>query len=163
MPSPCGRFVARTRALSVALVLVAAASLLSPLLALADTIVLKNGRRITAIHAVEAGDKVTYQTAAGELSLPRSIVDHIEKGGDSSLPDAPGHAAAKLAISPPAIESNSAIDKGTIRDGAVDRAYLARLDGDAHSGLPWNTWSAPVLWLPIIRTSLRWKGGLSTA
>ena len=49
--------------------------------AAADTIVLKNGRRIIALSAVEEGDKVKYLTSAGELSLPKSIVDHIEKGG----------------------------------------------------------------------------------
>jgi len=38
--------------------------------AVADTIVLKNGRRIAAINAVEEGDKVRYMTSAGELSLP---------------------------------------------------------------------------------------------
>jgi len=47
----------------------------------ADTIVLKNGRRILALSILEDGDKVRYQTAAGELSLPKSIVDHIERGG----------------------------------------------------------------------------------
>jgi tetratricopeptide (TPR) repeat protein len=102
----------------------------------ADTIVLKNGRRIPATSAVEAGEKVTYQTSAGELSLPLSIVDHIEKGGASFLQETAGHAATKLAITPPAIESNAAIEKGTVRDGSVDRAYLAKLDGEAHSGLP---------------------------
>src|SRR5450432_1601137 len=47
----------------------------------ADTIVLKNGRRILAFNVVEAGEKIRYETNAGELSLPKSIVDHIEKGG----------------------------------------------------------------------------------
>src|SRR5271168_1707378 len=47
----------------------------------ADTIVLKNGRRIVANNVREEGDKVKYETSAGELSLPKSIVDHIEKGG----------------------------------------------------------------------------------
>ena len=67
--------------------------------ATADTIVLKNGRRIFALTVVEEGDKVKYQTSAGELSLPKSIVDHIEKGG--ALPDSAAAAAANLAITPP--------------------------------------------------------------
>ncbi len=49
--------------------------------AAADTIVLKNGKRIIALSAVEEGDKVKYLTSAGELSLPKSIVDHIERSG----------------------------------------------------------------------------------
>jgi len=46
----------------------------------ADTIVLKNGRKIAALTAVIEGDKVRYETASGSLTLPKSIVDHIEKG-----------------------------------------------------------------------------------
>ena len=60
----------------------AATLLLAGAPARADKIVLKNGRRIVAISARVDGDKVTYETSAGELSLPKSIVDHIEKGGD---------------------------------------------------------------------------------
>src|SRR5580693_1233282 len=63
-----------------------------------DTIVLKNGRRIVALTVVEEGDKVRYQTAAGELSLPKSIVDHIERGGAVATPDSRETAAAKLEI-----------------------------------------------------------------
>src|SRR5881409_3279694 len=69
--------------------------------AVADTIVLKNGRRIVALSVVEEGDKVKYLTSAGELSLPKSIVDHIEKGGAGGLA---GTAAANLAIAPPAMQ-----------------------------------------------------------
>src|SRR5580693_4247452 len=82
----------------------------------ADTIVLKNGRRILALSAVEAGDKIRYQTAAGELTLPKSIVDHIERGG--AMPSS----AAGLAMAPPAAESslaNAAADSGAVHDGAI--------------------------------------------
>ena len=60
-------------------------------LAAADTIVLKNGRRIAALSAFEEGDKVKYLTSAGELSLPKSIVDHIEKGGAMPMQAWPSH------------------------------------------------------------------------
>src|SRR5712692_11690458 len=63
--------------------------------AAADTIVLKNGRRIVALSAVEEGDKVKYLTSAGELSLPKSIVDRIEKGDAAG---SSGAMAANLAI-----------------------------------------------------------------
>src|ERR1700686_871805 len=59
-----------------------------------DTIVLKNGHRISASNVVEAGDKIRYETSVGELSLPKSIVDHIEKGGYIS----------NMAITPPAMD-----------------------------------------------------------
>ena len=66
---------------------VAAALVLAGAAAHADTIVLKNGRRISALSVRVEGDKVTYETSAGELSLPKSIVDHIEKGGDVPMGD----------------------------------------------------------------------------
>jgi tetratricopeptide (TPR) repeat protein len=103
----------------------------------ADTIVLKNGRRIVALNAREEGDKVKYETVAGELSLPKSIVDHIEKGGAVSMADSPAAAAANLAITPPAMETTSGgseVESGAVHDGAIDRDYIARLEGAAHSG-----------------------------
>src|ERR1700687_475622 len=84
------------------LVLPLAASLSLGLQVAAHTIVLKNGRRIIAMSVVEEGDKVKYLTSAGELSLPKSIVDHIEKGGMVPMAGSAGSAAANLEIAPPA-------------------------------------------------------------
>ncbi|HME11327.1 MAG TPA: tetratricopeptide repeat protein, partial [Candidatus Acidoferrum sp.] len=102
----------------------------------ADTIVLKNGRRITAFNVVETADKITYQTSAGELTLPKSIVDHVEKGGMVAMPGAPGADAASLAITPPAmapISGEAEIAQGAVHDGAVDRVYIAKLEGQART------------------------------
>src|SRR5215467_10182311 len=87
--------------------------------AVADTIVLKNGRRIAAINAVEEGDKVRYMTSAGELSLPKSIVDHIEKGGFVSTAGPPGDATANLTITPPEIHHAGWSGIEEIQRGAV--------------------------------------------
>ena len=103
----------------------------------ADTIVLKNGRRIVASNVREEGDKVKYETSAGELSLPKSIVDHIEKGGGVPMGDSPGAAAANLAITPPAmgtISGGTEIESGAVHDGAIDREYIAKLEAAAHTG-----------------------------
>jgi hypothetical protein len=100
----------------------------------ADTIVLKNGRRISALSVSMEGDKVRYLTAAGELALPKSIVDHIEKGQDSDVRAA---GAANLAITPPSIEptaANTAAESGAVHDGAVDREFLASVASEARSG-----------------------------
>ncbi len=125
----------RTRLPAVALAAIFAVSFaVAP--ASADTIVLKNGRRITAFNVVEAGDKIKYETSAGELSLPNSIVDHIEKGS-VGVPGAPGADAANLAITPPAIEPSaggSEIAQLAVHDGAVDRVYIAKLEGQARTG-----------------------------
>src|SRR5580692_11459723 len=107
--------------------------------AAADTIVLKNGRRILAMSVVEDGDKVRYQTSAGELSLPKSIVDHIEKGAAVAMAGSPGGDAANLAIAPPAMQPAGAgageeIDHFAVHDGAIDRAYITKLEVEARSG-----------------------------
>src|SRR5262249_45145183 len=103
-----------------------------------DTIVLKNGRRIVALSVVEEGDKVRYQTSAGELSLPKSIVDHIEKGGAMPL-EGPGAGAPNLAMSVPKVEltvasGSSEIDRLAVHDGSVDREYIAKKEIEARSG-----------------------------
>ena len=106
--------------------------------AAADTIVLKNGRRITALSAFEEGDKVKYLTSAGELSLPKSIVDHIEKGGAVPMAGGPGADAANLAIAPPAAQpiggDSDAIERAVVHDGAIDRPYIAKLESEARGG-----------------------------
>jgi tetratricopeptide (TPR) repeat protein len=100
----------------------------------ADTIVLKNGQRIVALTVVEDGDKVRYQTAAGELSLPKSIVDHIERGSLATQSSVVAAAAANLKITPPSMGTSAAIEKGAVHDGAVDREYLAKVEAAARSG-----------------------------
>jgi tetratricopeptide (TPR) repeat protein len=103
----------------------------------ADTIVLKNGRRIVANNVREEGDKVKYETSAGELSLPKSIVDHIEKGGAVPMGDSPAAAAANLAITPPAMGATNGgaeIESGAVHGGAIDREYIAKLEGAARGG-----------------------------
>jgi tetratricopeptide (TPR) repeat protein len=107
--------------------------------ATADTIVLKNGRRILALSAVEEGDKVKYLTSAGELSLPKSIVDHIEKGGAVPMANSPGADAANLDIAPPTAQptgggDSEAIERAAVHDGAIDREYIAKLEGEARAG-----------------------------
>jgi len=107
--------------------------------AAADTIVLKNGRRIVALSAVEEGDKVKYLTSAGELSLPKSIVDHIEKGGAVTMAGSPGADAANLDIAPPAAQpisggDSDAIERAAVHDGAIDRPYIAKLEVEARGG-----------------------------
>ena len=102
-----------------------------------DKIVLKNGRQIVAQNVVEDGDKVRYETSAGELSIPKSIVDHIEKGGLTPGMESPAAAIANLNIAPPAMEPTadaSAIDRAAVHDGAIDHDYLWRVETEARSG-----------------------------
>src|SRR5216684_470756 len=116
--------------------------------AAADTIVLKNGRRIAALLVVEEGEKVKYLTSAGELSLPKSIVDHIEKG-DTATAALPGAGAANLAIAPPAVQpgdwgGGEEIEQSAVHDGAIDRGYIAKLEDAAQSGTQRASFSAAI-------------------
>jgi hypothetical protein len=104
---------------------------------LADTIYLKNGHKIIAQVTREDAKQVVYEIPGGELTIPRAIVDHIEK---SPLP-APEAASENRATRPgsarevplppsPLAESPSEGDSPVIKDGAVDEAYLQRLEQD---------------------------------
>jgi len=101
--------------------------------ALADTIVLKNGRRIVAVRVVEEKDHVSYETAAGRLRLPRSIIARIERSAVPSTTDR----AANLEITPPPLEinlSDADVAALAVRGGSVDREYISRLEAAAQGG-----------------------------
>ncbi len=102
----------------------------------ADTIVLKNGRRIAASNVREEGDKVKYETSAGELALPKSIVDHIERGGAATAMEPPAW-GANLPATPSATFDGAAageIERGAVHGNAIDRSYIAKLENEASSG-----------------------------
>ncbi|HVM75902.1 MAG TPA: hypothetical protein VMT75_09690 [Candidatus Saccharimonadales bacterium] len=118
-------------------IVLTALSLVCVLPASADKIVLKNGRKIVASNVTEDATKVYYETSAGQLSIPKSIVDHIEKGL-TPMTGSPAAEAANLAIAPPsaepAVADAAAIDSAAVHDGAVDREYIARAENEARSG-----------------------------
>jgi tetratricopeptide (TPR) repeat protein len=113
--------------------------LVSARAARADKIVLKNGRQIVAYNVTEEGDKIRYQTAAGELSIPKSIVDHIERGGLMPVMESPAAVAANLPMTPPPMETSAKaaeIDRAAVHDGGIDREYIGRVEGEARGGDP---------------------------
>jgi tetratricopeptide (TPR) repeat protein len=102
--------------------------------AAADTIVLKNGRRIVAANVVDEGEHVSYETSAGRFSLPKSIVARIERDsfgsfGSSSHSEAP--------VSAPQVEpvrGYEDVAQLTVHDNLIDYGYIARLETDARTG-----------------------------
>src|SRR5271169_593034 len=101
----------------------------------ADTIVLKNGRRIVAQNVTEDAEHVSYLTPAGQLSLPKSIVARIEH--DDFTYSSESHNASEPPVSPPQIEpvrGYEDIVRLTVHDNAIDYSYLAQLESDARSG-----------------------------
>ena len=116
----------------VAVLLALAAS--SPLLA--DTIVLRNGKHIVASDVTEENGHVSYQTPAGQFSIPKTIVDHIERDGSSYSSAA--NAALAPPFSAPTVEPVSGYEdvmRLAVHGDAIDFAYLAQADSDARSGV----------------------------
>jgi len=104
--------------------------------AFADTIYLKNGRKITATHVVRENGQVSYETPAGKLSFPVSIVDRVVHDDSSpiSVAGTPSDRAANLPIAPPnalAAPSNDAAANAAVRDGSIDIDLLSKLESEA--------------------------------
>lgn len=117
------------RAVPVAVLLALAVSS-----AAADTIVLKNGRRIVAANVVEEGDKVSGETPAGRLSIPKSIVERIER---DNLSSSTATSPVPPPVSAPQVDPVSGYDeviRMVVHDDSIDFNYLARLDSEARSG-----------------------------
>ena len=113
------------------------AACLCPLFARADTIYLKNGRQIQATNTVRQNGKVTFETAAGTMSVPESVVDHIVSG---DVPIAPqkgsNSAAADLQMAPPSSDASDAASvlQSILRNGVIDERALAQIDASAATG-----------------------------
>jgi tetratricopeptide (TPR) repeat protein len=122
-------------------------AVLVPSPAFADIIYLKNGRKIVGQVTQEDSKQVVYSIQGGELSIPRSMVDHIERSAEP-----PGEQRSRRSETPPeksrevplpwssAAETSSGADSPVIKHGAVDEAYLLHLDSEmAHNPSPENT------------------------
>ena len=110
---------------------------LCPLFLRADTIYLKNGRQIQGTNVVRQNGKVSFETAAGTMSVSESLVDHIVSG---DVPIAPqrgtNSAAADLQMAPPSSNAPDAASvlQSILRDGAINDRALAQIDANAATG-----------------------------
>jgi len=103
--------------------------------AAADTIVLKNGRRIVAENVTDEGTRVTYQTPAGQLTIPKSIVARIEH--DDFTYSSASSASSQPPVSAPQVEpvrGYEDVAARAVHGDAVDYSYIAQLETDARSG-----------------------------
>jgi tetratricopeptide (TPR) repeat protein len=103
--------------------------------AAADTIVLKNGRRIAAENVTEDANHVSYYTPAGKLSIPKSMVARIDHD-DFTYPTASANHSqppvSSSSVEPvPGFEEVAAL---VVHNDGIDYAYLAGLDSEAGSG-----------------------------
>ena len=103
----------------------------------ADTIFLKNGRYITASEVTDSGDSITYETAAGQLSLPKSLVLKIQHDGFSDTSSGPAKLSSSTPISTPTVDvlsGYSDVARLAVRDNVIDFSYIARLESEARGG-----------------------------
>jgi tetratricopeptide (TPR) repeat protein len=101
----------------------------------ADTIYLKNGRKITAAHVVEENGQVSYETSAGRLSFPLSIVDRVVHDNSAPISTAgtPADRAANLPIAPPdafTLLPKDAAASAAVRDGSIDSDLLSKIESE---------------------------------
>ncbi len=89
--------------------------------ALADTIVLKNGRRIVCDSATEKGDKIIYEIGDDEYAIPKSTVDHVETGA-GPLQTVAKDAPTVRPLDVP--KYDTAIEGELIRNGHIDESVL---------------------------------------
>jgi tetratricopeptide (TPR) repeat protein len=105
--------------------------------AVADTIVLKNGRRIVATNVTEDGEHVTYLTPAGQLSIPKSIVARIDR--DNVSDPSVAHSNSEPPVSAPEVQPAPGYEDVAgfaVHGDAIDFAYLTKLDLDARANSP---------------------------
>ena len=93
---------------------------------LADVIVLKSGRRITANNVIEEGERVFYETPAGRLSLRKDQVERIDR-----MVGPPAAATSAVQVDAPRVERDEDISNRVVHDGSIDRNYLARLENES--------------------------------
>lgn len=118
--------------------LVLLASVLRPVAAWADTIVLKSGTRIVADSVTERNGRVEYTIGDNTLTIPKSIVVKIETGPSAGQP-APS--TSKPEVTPdelPAMREEMAVSEDlvarVIRHGQVDLSALTAIANEGVAG-----------------------------
>lgn len=102
----------------------------------ADTIHLKNGRKIVADRVRENGSRYEYEIGEDTYGIPKSSVDHVAAGG---LP-IPSSGAAKAADLPTFQPADSLASEGdlvgkVIKEGKIDTDALATLENKGNPEL----------------------------
>ena len=104
----------------------------------ADTIHLKNGRKILADQVRENGNHYQYDIGDDSYAIPKSLVDHVDAGGPPASVAAVG--VTKVADLPTFTPGDSLANEGDlvgkiIKEGKVDSEALSRLDGKGNAEL----------------------------
>jgi Tfp pilus assembly protein PilF len=104
--------------------------------AVADTIHLKNGRMIVADHVRENGSHYEYDIGDDSYAIPKSMVDRIDAGGTPAQSSSAGKAAELGNFQPPDTLANEGdIVSKIIKEGKVDTDVLAALESKGNAEL----------------------------
>jgi len=100
---------------------------------LAEIIYLKSGRKIVGEILREDSQQIFISREDGEVAIPRTLVDHIERSPAAAEPAAEdGEAGTKrerdLPLPPPPGEEPAATESLVVRGNTIDGAALQRLD-----------------------------------
>jgi tetratricopeptide (TPR) repeat protein len=103
----------------------------------ADTIYLKNGRKIVASHVIQENGQVSYETSAGRMSFSLSIVDRVvhDDSLTDTVPGTPSDRAANLPIAPPSFPATQpgGVASEAVQGGSIDTDLLSKLESEASS------------------------------
>lgn len=103
----------------------------------ADTIYLKNGRQIQGTNTVRQNGKVSFETAAGSMSVPESLVDRIVSGDPPITSQRNASSAPpELSMSPPSSSDTGPALQSILRNGAIDDQALAQIDAKTSTHAP---------------------------
>ncbi len=134
--------------------LLAAATLLIPTALQADTVVLKNGDRITgSVVKTDGPNLIFHSELAGDIKVPLDAVTALTTTGPAAVTFKDGRiAAGPAALDPSAIEVHTTgdgtvkADRATvaaIRSQDEQKAYQANIDRYAHPGI-FDLWAGTV-------------------
>lgn len=112
--------------------LLALGAAFAPSVSLADVVYLKNGRKLVADEVIEDGKRVVLVRGGDEMTIPRALVERIEKSDLPPPADAAGSGeAADLPLPElPAVEATPSPEGAVIQDESLDEAALLRLDDE---------------------------------
>jgi len=108
-------------------------------LGVADTIYLKNGKKIVADSVREEADKVVYETGGGEFTIPDALVDHINKTPPADEVPPEDTPAQDTSVRRSPSRHGDRVDSGAqghspvIERGVVNEAYLQALDHELNN------------------------------
>ena len=105
----------------------------------ADTIHLKNGRKILADHVQESGNHYQYDVGDDSYAIPKSLVDHVDAGGMPAISSS-GGAAKNVADLPTFTPADSLANEGDlstkiVHEGKVDPDALSSLESKGNAEL----------------------------